>query len=504
MKATRREWLGLAVLALPALLLSLDVSVLYLALPQLSGDLRADGTQQLWIMDVYSFMLAGFLVTMGTLGDRIGRRRLLLVGAAAFGIVSVAAAYADSAESLIVCRALLGIAGATLMPSSMALIKNMFHDPAQLGAAIGIWFSCFMGGMTLGPLVGGLLLEHFWWGSAFLLGVPVMVLVLVVAPILLPEYRDENAGRLDPMSVALSLTAILPLIYGLKETARNGVDGIAMASLAVGVTAGAVFVRRQRRLADPLLDLRLFADRIFSTSLGMMLIGGVVMAGTSLVSTLYLQMVAGLSPLHAGLWLIPQNLVMVACLMTAPALAQKIHPARLIFFGLAVGSVGFLIHTRVGAEDGLPLVVLGLVLASGGIAVPMALGTGMIMTGVPAEKAGAAAAINETGGEFGVALGVATLGTLATAVYRSDLSAVTTADDPARDGLAAALNRPELLDAARAAFTHGLNAVAWVSAAAFLLLGTAAYLTFRHLPAPATAPEALEATPEPIPEPIPA
>src|SRR5690349_17083942 len=190
--ATRREWLGLAVLALPTLLLSIDVSVLYLALPTMGKSLRADSTQQLWILDIYSFMLAGFLVTMGALGDRIGRRRLLLIGAAAFGVASIAAAYASSPELLIAARAVLGIAGATLMPSTMALIRNMFSDPKQMGLAIGAWFSCFMGGVTLGPLVGGLLLEHFWWGSAFLLGVPFMVLLIVAGPVLLPEYKPTK------------------------------------------------------------------------------------------------------------------------------------------------------------------------------------------------------------------------------------------------------------------------------------------------------------------------
>src|SRR5690242_6635957 len=221
-RATRREWTGLAVLALPTLLLSLDVSVLYLALPKLSASLGADSTQQLWILDIYSFMLAGFLVTMGTLGDRIGRRRLLLIGGTAFGAASVLAAYSTSPGMLIATRAVLGVAGATLAPSTMALIRNMFRDPRQMGVAIGVWFSCFMGGMALGPLVGGLLLDHFWWGSAFLLGVPVMLLLVAVGPWLLPEYRDENAGKLDLVSVALSLAAILPVIYGLKALARDG------------------------------------------------------------------------------------------------------------------------------------------------------------------------------------------------------------------------------------------------------------------------------------------
>src|SRR5215207_1098192 len=409
-QATRRQWIGLAVLALPTLLLSLDVSVLYLALPHLSADLGADGNQQLWILDIYSFMLAGFLVTMGTLGDRIGRRKLLLIGATAFGAASVVAAYSTSPEMLIVARALLGIAGATLMPSTMALIRNMFHDPRQMAFALGVWFSCFMGGMTLGPLVGGALLESFWWGSAFLLGVPFMVLLLVLGPVLLPEYRDTNAGRLDLTSVALSLAAILPVIYGLKELARNGWEPLPIVSLMVGAAFGVVFAARQRRLTDPLLDLRLFANRAFSTGLGVMLLGGVVMAGASLMATLYLQVVEGLSPLSAGLWLVPQNLAMIAGSLLAPALARKINPAYVMAAGLAIAGLGLLLHTQVDSVGGLGTLVTGLVLSSGGIALPMPLVANLVMRTAPPERAGSAASVMETSGEFGVAMGVATLG----------------------------------------------------------------------------------------------
>ena len=308
------------------MLLSLDISVLYLALPRLSADLGADATQQLWILDIYSFMIAGLLVTMGTLGDRIGRRKLLLLGAGAFGVASVVAAYATTPEMLIAARALLGIAGATLMPSTMALIRNMFPDPQQMAFAISVWFSCFMGGMTLGPLVGGLLLEHYWWGSAFLLGVPFMVLLLVVGPRLLPEYRDPEAGRLDLTSVVLSLAAILPVIYGLKETAKDGLQLTPVAAVVIGAAFAVAFIRRQRRLTNPLLDVGLFANRPFSTGLGIMLGAGVVMAGISLLSAVYLQSVIGLTPMEAGLWLIPQNVAMVIGSLVAPAARQARAP----------------------------------------------------------------------------------------------------------------------------------------------------------------------------------
>jgi DHA2 family multidrug resistance protein-like MFS transporter len=502
-RATRRDWLGLAVLALPTLLLSLDVSVLYLALPRLSTDLGVDSTQQLWILDIYSFMLAGFLVTMGTLGDRIGRRRLLLIGAAAFGVTSVMAAYATSPGMLIAARALLGIAGATLMPSTMALIRNMFRDPKQMATAIGIWFACFMGGMTLGPLVGGALLSTFWWGSAFLLGVPFMALLLVAGPVLLPEYRDAAAGRLDLTSVALSLGAILPVIYGLKEIARDGWGSAPAAAVLAGVLVGVVFVRRQRRLTSPLLDLRLFASRSFRSALATMLATGIVMAGVTLMSILYLQVVRGLSPLQAGLWLVPQNIAMAGGSMIAPALARRVRPAYVMAAGLLVAGAGLLVQTRTGATGGVAAVVAGLTLAGLGISPAMSLTMNLVLGATPPEKAGSAASVSETSGEFGVALGVAALGSLATIVYRAHLAipagTPVAADHAARQGITAATGAAQhisgalgadLLDGARTAFTAALTTVAGLGAAIFVGLAVLAAVTFRHVPATGTAPEA--------------
>ena len=497
--ATRRTWLGLAVLALPTLLLSVDVSVLYLALPTLSKDLGADSTQQLWILDIYSFLLAGFLVTMGTLGDRIGRRKLLLIGAVAFGAASVAAAYATTPEMLIVARALLGVAGATLMPSTMGLIRNMFHDPKQMAAAFGIWFACFMGGMTVGPLVGGTLLEHFWWGSAFLLGVPFMVLLLVAGPFLLPEFKDEQGGRLDLVSVGLSLVAILPVIYGLKSLARGGVSGTAVIAVAAGLAFAVLFVRRQRRLTSPLLDLKLFANRTFSVALGVMLLGGIVMAGISLMATIYLQTVEGLSPLAAGLWLIPQNIAMIVGSVTAPKLAQRIRPASVMAIGLAASTVGVALLTQVGADGGLPVLIAGMVLASGGISLPMPLCTNFVMASTPPEKAGSAASIQETGAEFGIAMGIALLGSLSTFVYRGRIADTVPADLPAEaasaahegvtNAVAAAQQLPaamgtQLVEAARAAFTEGLNVVGIAGAVIFAGLTVLTFTVLRKFGEP--------------------
>ncbi|WP_405142083.1 MFS transporter [Sphaerisporangium sp. NBC_01403] len=502
-RAGRREWIGLAVLALPTLLLSLDISVLYLALPHLSAGLGADSTQQLWILDIYSFMLAGFLVTMGTLGDRIGRRKLLLTGAAAFGVASILAAYSVNPQMLIASRALLGIAGATLMPSTMALIRNMFKDPKQMGSAIGVWFACFMGGMTLGPLVGGLLLEHFWWGSAFLLGVPVMILLLIVGPRLLPEYRDPDAGRLDLASVALSLGAILPAIYGLKELARTGIHPTPLAALAAGITLGIIFTLRQRTLTNPLLDLRLFANRSFSAAMGIGLMAGIVMAGASLLSSLYLQTVQDLSPMNAGLWLLPQNIAMVIGSMAAPALARTIRPAYVITAGLLLAATGLIIHTQLAPTGGLPYLVTGLILASLGIAFPMSLTMNLIMASVPPHKAGSAASISQTSGEFGIAMGIASLGSLATLIYRTDLTThlptglPTTAAHTATESITAALTTAhhltgtiatDLITTARTAFTTGLNTVAAVGATIFILLALISATILRNSHQPTTTP----------------
>lgn len=269
--AGRREWVGLAVLGLPTFLITMDFSVLYLAVPHLTADLSPSGVQQLWIVDIYGFMIAGFLVTMGTIGDRIGRRKLLLIGAAVFGIASVLGALSTSPEMLIASRALLGVAGAAVMPSVLALVTEMFADQKQRSRALAIYLTCFMAGLTLGPLVGGVLLEYFWWGSVFLVAVPGIVLLLVFGPVLLPDQKAPRAGGLDPVSVVLSLVAILPFVHGLKELARHGWEWFPAVALVFGIAVGMVFVRRQRQLEHPLLDLRMFGNRTFSAALTLML-----------------------------------------------------------------------------------------------------------------------------------------------------------------------------------------------------------------------------------------
>ncbi|QNG19339.1 MFS transporter [Rhodococcus triatomae] len=495
-----REWVGLAVLALPTLVLALDMSVLYLAAPALAADLQPSSTQQLWIIDIYGFMIAGFLITMGSLGDRIGRRRLLMIGALVFVVASIVAAFSTSGAMLIATRALLGIAGATLMPSTLALISNMFAQPRQRTVAISIWISCFMSGMALGPIVGGLLLETFWWGSVFLLAVPVMALLLVTAPLLLPEYRATRAVRLDLPSVVLSLATILPFVYGLKQIAAYGPSTVAVGSMAAAAALAVIFVRRQRILDDPLVDLGLFANRAFTTALLAILISTAAGGGLYLLATQYLQLVEGLSPLAAGLWLIPTGVASVAGALAAPRLAARFSAAGVVAAGLLGAVAGYVMLAAAQPGAGLALVVAGIALVFFGGGPISALGTDLVVGSVPPAKAGSAASMSETGTELGISLGVALLGSLGAAVYRSRIDlpdglsaeAAGRADDSLTGATEIARDLPaptasELIDSAQDALTAGLNLAALVAAAVIGILALVTAIMLRERPAHAVA-----------------
>ncbi|HZG79284.1 MAG TPA: MFS transporter, partial [Brevibacillus sp.] len=415
-----REWAGLALLSLPTILLGLDLTLLHLVLPALAIDLRPTSVQALWIVDAYGFMIAGFLITMGTLGDRIGRRKLLMVGAVAFGIASVLAAYSTSAAMLIAARAALGVAGATLMPSTLALISNMFINRQQRALAIGVWATMFALGMAAGPVVGGVLLEHYWWGAAFLVAVPMVGLLLIAAPFLLPEYRTPQDGRLDILSVALSLLALLPIIYGIKQISKDGLSTGTALAIAGGFAFVLLFVRRQRRLESPLIDLDLFTSRAFSVALVVLLVGLIGVGGTMLLVTQYLQLVADLPPLVAGLWMGPPAIAMLAAGIAAPLASRRIRPGYVIAGALGLSVIGYLILARLENEpSSIALVTAAFTLVYLGLGTIAALGTDLVVGAAPAEKAGSASAISETVQELGLAVGIATLGSLTTAVYRS-------------------------------------------------------------------------------------
>ncbi len=494
--ATRKEWLGLLVIALPCLLYSMDLTVLHLAVPALSAELKPTAAQLLWIIDIYGFMVAGSLITMGTIGDRIGRRRLLLGGAAAFGGASMLAALCHTPSTLIAVRALLGLAGATVAPSTLSLIRTMFQDPRQRTVAISVWITSYSLGGAVGPLLGGALLEHFRWGSVFLIGVPIMVLVLVLGPLVLPEYRDPNAGRPDVWSAALSLAAVLAIIFGLKRIAQDGVEAASLLVIALGAVLGVVFVRRQRSLKAPLVDLRLFRVPAFTASLFTYAFAIFVLFGGFLFLPQFLQLVRGLTPFDAGLWTLPWALAFVVGSLVTPSLSRRLRPALLMPLGLVLTAIGFAAFTRLDRDTSFAVFGAGSALFSLGLAPVFTLTTDLVVGSAPAEHAGAAAALSETGAELGGALGIAGFGSLGVAVYRHAIAGALPAGlpDAARQAASATLGGASavasqlphaagvaLLAAAREAFIDSVQACATLSVVGALGLSLFTALALRKV-----------------------
>ncbi|HEY2193322.1 MAG TPA: MFS transporter [Actinomycetospora sp.] len=492
MLAPDRRTLALATLTAPVLLLTIDMTVLGAALPAISEDLRPGAAEQLWIVDVYSFVLAGLLVVAGGLGDRLGRRRLLLAGSAAFGLASLAAAFAPSAGALVAARALLGLGGATLMPSTLSLIRTIFPEPGARRRAIGVWAATFSAGAAAGPVIGGWLVERFWWGSVFLVNVPICLALLVVGPFLLPESRDPRPGRFDLPSAGLALATMFPVVYAVKSAATEGVTTAGVVAGLVGLAAGVWFVRRQRRVADPLLDLALFSRRAFSVPVVTNLLSVFALVGLLVLVPQYLQLVVGMSPLTAALWLVPGTLAGMAGALVAGRLARRFAVRRLVGTALVVAAVGFgALSLAVGA--GPVAVVLGMALAGMAIALVEPLTTDLVLASAPAERAAAASAISETGFELGGALGVAVLGSVAAAAYRAGLPAGVPGDT--LGGTFAATADPASIAAASASFS---TALAVVGAVAALVLLVAAAQS-RLLPAGSASESAPREPHEPVP-----
>ncbi|MBF6084777.1 MFS transporter [Nocardia cyriacigeorgica] len=458
--ASRRAWLGLGVLVLPVLLVSMDVSVLFLALPTLTVDLDPSASEQLWILDIYGFLIAGLLITMGNLGDRIGRRRILLAGATVFGIASAMAAFAPSAGVLIAARALMGIGGATLLPSSLSLISTLFADAKQRATAIGVWTAFFAGGSAVGPIIGGVLLHHFWWGSVFLINVPVLLILLALAPVLLPEHRASSLGPLDLPSVALSIGGILPLVYAVKHAAEHGPDAEAAVIGLIGAVVLTLFVRRQRHLAEPLLDLGLFGRGQFSVAIGSSLAGMMSLAAMSYLASIYLQSVTGRDPLVAALLGIPMAIAVFIFSMTGAAVGHRFGVRITFAAALIAAAVGNLMLLGVGVDGGLAWYIAGSAIAGIGYGITFTLVSEVAVSSVPPERAGSAVGISETSFELGNALGLALLGSLAAVVFRSGGNFESTLGETlARDG-----DQPAIVEAARESFVDGMHAATTVGA----------------------------------------
>ncbi|AVH59790.1 MULTISPECIES: MFS transporter [Streptomyces] len=481
------RWAALAVLILAVLLVAVDATVLGLATPHISEDLKPSGTQLLWIGDVYSFVIAGLLVSMGSLGDRIGRKRLLLVGATAFGLVSVLNAYATTPELMILARALLGVAGATLMPATLALIRNIFHDPRERSMAIGIWGATASAGAAAGPVVGGFLLEHFWWGSVFLINLPVMVVLVLVGSKLLPESRNPNPGPWDLSSVVLSLVGVIGVVYAMKEAAAHGLSWQPTATGLAGAVALYCFVRRQLALPTPLLDVRLFRNRGFSGAVLADLFTVLGMSGLVFFLSQYLQLVQGRGPLEAGLAEVPAALGAVAAGLVAGSAARRFSVRAVVSGGLTAVGLALGALTLLSQSTGYPLLGAALLIVGLGAGFSFTVTADVILSSVPKEQAGAASAVSETAYELGAALGIALLGSIVTGVY-ADFTGPAGTPAAAHESLGGAVEvsaglpthtAEALLGAARESFVDGLAMAAGAGAAVLLVTAAAAWFLLK-------------------------
>ncbi|GAP51996.1 MFS transporter [Streptomyces azureus] len=481
------RWLALGVLVLAVLLVAVDATVLGLATPYISEDLKPSGTQLLWIGDVYSFVIAGLLVSMGSLGDRIGRKRILLVGATAFGAISVFNAYATTPEMLIAARALLGVAGATLMPATLALIRNLFHDPRERSLAVGIWGATASAGTALGPIVGGFLLEHFWWGSVFLINLPVMAVLVLVGVKLLPESRTANPGPWDMVSVVLSLVGMVGVVYAIKEAATHGFAWSTLAAGLLGVAALYRFVRRQLTLPAPLLDMRLFRNRGFSGAVLADLLTILGLSGLVFFLSQYLQLVQGRRPFEAGLAELPAAIGAVMAGLVAGRAARRFSVRAVVSGGLAAIGLALAALTVIGQSTGYPLLGAALLVVGVGAGFSFTVTADVILSSVPQEQAGSASAVSETAYELGAALGIAVLGSIVTGVYR-DFTGPAGTPAAARESLGGAVEAAAgmpahtsavMLDAARTSFVDGLALAAGAGAAVLLAAAVAAWFLLR-------------------------
>ncbi|MFE9101986.1 MFS transporter [Actinomadura geliboluensis] len=497
MNSSARKWGTFAICLLAALVPNIDLTALNQAVPHLSADLDPSATQILWIADAYGFTLAGLLITMGGIGDRIGHRRLLLIGTAVFAAASAVTAYAPSAELLIAARALLGVAGATLMPSGLSLIRRAFPEPKERTAVIGAFSGVAGLAVGLGPVLAGALLDHFWWGSVFLINVPIMAVVLVAGAVVLPESRTPVQGRLDLVSVPLSIAGVLGAVYAIKEAAAHGLDETRVyVSLAIGLAALAAFAVRQTRTAEPLIDVRLFRRAAFTGSVATNMIAMFTLVAQSLIFSLFFQLALGWSPLKAGLAGLPGAAgAMIGGALLAPPLISALGRARVVAAGMLISAGGFSLYLAIGLHTSYWVMLPSMLLAGLGMGLAMTVTADTVLASVPKERSGSASAIAETATELGGALGMAVLGSVLTAVYRNVLDLPAGVPAPAaaaaRDSLAAALQAAadlpaalgaQIATAAREAFVDGMHAALVCSAGCAAAVAVFALVTLRNVP----------------------
>ncbi|WP_340538652.1 MFS transporter [Nocardioides sp. GXZ039] len=463
-----RRWAGLAVLTASLLVIVMDMTILNVALPDLTADLQPSAVSQLWIVDAYALALAGLLVPLAAVGDRWGRRRMLLTGFTLFGVASLLVLLADSPGDVIAVRALLGVGGAMIMPSTLSLIRTLFPDPRERALALGVWGAMAAVGGAIGPIVGGALLEVFNWHAAFLFNVPVMVVAIIAAVLLLPESRSDRPGRLDPAGVVLSSGGMVSLVYGIKHLAKDGLTADSLLTLAMGALLLTVFVRRCLREDDPMLEVRLFGRPQFTAGVLAALCTSIAMVALLLVASQWLQLVHRWSPLETGAALLPMAVGGIIGSPLAPGVAERIGARTVLAGGLAIAGLGLLLLFVAPSPLTYPFLAVALTLVGIGTA-SLAVASAVIMGAAPSDKAGSAAAIEESSYEIGGVLGIAVLGSLAAWVYRDGLPGG--ADDAARESLAGALGTPVAEQALRS-FEHSF-AVLGLASGLFLLAAAA-------------------------------
>ncbi|WP_432112086.1 MFS transporter [Streptomyces sp. YPW6] len=486
------RWVVLVVLCLSLLVVALDATVLHVAVPSLTEDLRPSGTALLWIVDAYPLVCASLLILFGTLGDRIGRRRVLLIGYALFGLASALAATADTSGVLIAARALLGVGGAMIMPATLSILRQVFPDRRERALAIGVWTAVAAVGAATGPVVGGFLVEHFWWGSVFLINIPLMAVILPLGRWLLPESRGGDDGPWDVLGALMAAAGVLGVVLGVKRLGGGAglLDPVALGPSALGLALLVLFVRRQKRRRHPLIDVAMFARPAFSTAVGCIVLAMLALVGLQLIAVQYLQLVLGLTPLETGLRLLPLTFAAMAAGATGSYTLRRFGPRRMVGWGFVLTASSVLVLTAMGQHDRPALLTAAFVLLGFGLQTTLFGAYESMLSDAPPERAGGAAAIGETSYQLGAGLGIALLGSVMNAAYAPGLASLREKGVPARAAseashslgeayqVAAQLGGPMgdlLRSTARHAFIGGLHLTLVVSAG-LLLLGALAAL----------------------------
>ena len=482
-----RRWAILGVICASLMVVVIDVTVLHVAAPAIPEDLDPTALQLLWIIDVYPLVAAPLLIASGVLGDRLGRKRLLVAGMAVFGLASLGATFAPTAETLIAARALLGVGGAMIMPPTMSIIRDVFRDREERVRAVGIWSAVSAGGAAIGPLIGGFLVEHFWWGAVFLINVPIVLVIIPVAIRLLPESRAAEPPPWDGFAVIMTVIGILGIAFGLKEGARYGfLDPKVLLSLLVGSGSLFWFTLRQLRAPEPLLDVRLFKRREFTAAVGCVFLSMFGLVGIEFFGAQYLQLVLGLEPLEAALRLLPLMLSTLAGGLLAARLLGRLGTRWTISLGLAGTALGLVPMLALGLTDQYYLLWPSFLVIGFTLEVALVAANDVIISSVPADEAGQAAAIEETAYELGGGFGVAVLGSILAIVYTAKIGPIEGVTGAgianAEESLARALEiagkmasrtADPLIEAAKLAFMSGYHTAIAVS---IILVGASAGL----------------------------